>query len=190
MAIWHCGRMVIKPPSPPCSDTPVVLAFSNRRAQKESVGYPYESRHLGHRPTISDLPLKTDLVRAGCHVSKVPPRDSCTVAIERRRRSAKDHQLPSCRPLLVPSYKISLMFGDAALSQPSSTNRSHFRRSILRALYLLPSCTRSLGSSLWLSSASTVTVRLDQLIGYEIRHDAGFGYASLAERAVNGYYLR
>jgi hypothetical protein len=136
--------MVIKPPSPPCSDTPVVLAFSNRRAQKESVGYPYESRHLGNRPTTSDLPLKTDLVRAGCHVSKVPPADSCTVAIERRRRSAKDHQLSSCRPLLVPSYKKSLTFGDAALSQPSSTNRLHFA-----GLYCGPCICCHLAQGVW-----------------------------------------
>jgi hypothetical protein len=29
-------------------------------------------RRFGHRPTTSGLPLETDIVRAGRHVSKVP----------------------------------------------------------------------------------------------------------------------
>ena len=31
-----------------------------------------QSRHFGRRPTASGLPLETDIVRAGRHVSKVP----------------------------------------------------------------------------------------------------------------------
>jgi hypothetical protein len=31
-----------------------------------------QSRHFGRRPTISGLPLETDIVRVGRHVSKVP----------------------------------------------------------------------------------------------------------------------
>ena len=31
-----------------------------------------QSRHFGRRPTTSGLPLETDIVRAGRHVSKVP----------------------------------------------------------------------------------------------------------------------
>jgi hypothetical protein len=31
-----------------------------------------QSRHFGRRPTSSGLPLQTDIVRAGRHVSKVP----------------------------------------------------------------------------------------------------------------------
>ena len=31
-----------------------------------------QSRHFGRRPTTSGLPLKTDIVRAGRHVAKVP----------------------------------------------------------------------------------------------------------------------
>jgi hypothetical protein len=30
------------------------------------------SRHFGRRPTTSGLPLETDIVRVGRHVSKVP----------------------------------------------------------------------------------------------------------------------
>jgi hypothetical protein len=31
-----------------------------------------QSRHFGRRPTTSGLPLETDIVRTGRHVSKVP----------------------------------------------------------------------------------------------------------------------
>ena len=34
-----------------------------------------QSRHFGRRPTTSGLPLETDIVRVGCHVSKVPTPD-------------------------------------------------------------------------------------------------------------------
>ena len=34
-----------------------------------------QSRHCGRRPTTSGLPLQTDIVRAGRHVSKVPDPD-------------------------------------------------------------------------------------------------------------------
>ena len=34
-----------------------------------------QSRHFGRRPTTSGLPLETDIVRAGRHVSNVPTRD-------------------------------------------------------------------------------------------------------------------
>jgi hypothetical protein len=37
-------------------------------------------REIGFRPTTSGLPLETDIVRAGRHVSKVPTTDSCTAA--------------------------------------------------------------------------------------------------------------
>jgi hypothetical protein len=40
---------------------------------EESVMSPMgHSRHFGRRPTTSGLPLETDIVRAGRHVSKVP----------------------------------------------------------------------------------------------------------------------
>jgi hypothetical protein len=39
-----------------------------------------QSRHFGRRPTTSGLPLETDIVRVGRHVSKVPFPDSCTAA--------------------------------------------------------------------------------------------------------------
>ena len=39
-----------------------------------------QSRHFGRRPTTSGLPLETDVVRAGRHVSKVPHPDSCSAA--------------------------------------------------------------------------------------------------------------
>ena len=41
---------------------------------------PGQSRHFGYRPTTSGLPLETDIVRAGRHVSKVPLPDSCAAA--------------------------------------------------------------------------------------------------------------
>ena len=34
-----------------------------------------QSRHFGHRPTTSGLPLETDIVGGGRHVSKVPRTD-------------------------------------------------------------------------------------------------------------------
>jgi hypothetical protein len=34
-------------------------------------------RHFGRRPTTSGLPLETDIVRAGRHVSKVPSPNLC-----------------------------------------------------------------------------------------------------------------
>ena len=39
-----------------------------------------QSRHFGRRPTTSGLPLETDIVRAGRHVSKVPRPNSCSAA--------------------------------------------------------------------------------------------------------------
>jgi hypothetical protein len=39
---------------------------------------PGQSRHFGLRPTTSGLPLETDIVRAGRHVSKVPKADVAT----------------------------------------------------------------------------------------------------------------
>ncbi|WP_213290404.1 hypothetical protein, partial [Bradyrhizobium sp. sGM-13] len=35
----------------------------------------HQSRHFGRRPTTSGLPLETDMVRVGRHVSKVPDAD-------------------------------------------------------------------------------------------------------------------
>ena len=40
--------------------------------------YPHglgQSRHFARRPTTSGLPLETDIVRAGRHVSRVPTGD-------------------------------------------------------------------------------------------------------------------
>ena len=39
-----------------------------------------QSRHFGRRPTTSGLPLETDIVTAGRHVSKVP-----TTKVQARR---------------------------------------------------------------------------------------------------------
>ena len=40
-----------------------------------------QSRHFGRRQTTSGLPLETDIVRAGRHVSKVPHPDVPTRAL-------------------------------------------------------------------------------------------------------------
>jgi hypothetical protein len=45
------------------------------RGAKTAMG---QSRHFACRPTTSGLPLETDIVRAGPHVSKAPGRDSRT----------------------------------------------------------------------------------------------------------------
>ena len=59
-----------------------------------------QSRHLGRRPTTSVLPLETDLVRAGRHVSNVPEAeiaiasfDHLVGAGEHRRRHGKPDRL-------------------------------------------------------------------------------------------------
>jgi hypothetical protein len=41
----------------------------------DHIQIPGQSRHFGHRPATSGLPLETDIVRAGRHVSKVPMSD-------------------------------------------------------------------------------------------------------------------
>ena len=41
----------------------------------QSMSAKGQSRHFGRRPTTSGLPLETDIVRAGRHVSKVPQHE-------------------------------------------------------------------------------------------------------------------
>jgi predicted Zn finger-like uncharacterized protein len=49
---------------------------------------PHRSRHFGRRPTTSGLPLETDIVRAGRHVSKVPIGDISLLRVGRRPRAS------------------------------------------------------------------------------------------------------
>ena len=59
-----------------CSGSNVVMLRpscpnSTRRCEALMSAWGH-SRHFGRRPTTSGLPLETDIVRAGRHVSKVP----------------------------------------------------------------------------------------------------------------------
>jgi hypothetical protein len=47
-------------------------SFGTRNSARWEMTAEGQSRHLGRRPTISGLPLETDIVTVGRHVSKVP----------------------------------------------------------------------------------------------------------------------
>jgi hypothetical protein len=52
--------------------TTIPLAKVRESVSGQPMSAAGQSRHFGRRPTTSGLPLETDIVRVGRHVSKVP----------------------------------------------------------------------------------------------------------------------
>jgi hypothetical protein len=82
-----------------------------------------QSRHFRRRPTTSGLPLETDIVRAGRHVSKVPCVDGSGLA--RAFFTVLQHW--SLQPCVRPLMRFTLPLAIMPSADQVPTNNSHSR---------------------------------------------------------------
>ena len=80
-------------------------------------------REIGFRPTTSGLPLETDIVRAGRHVSKVPFPDSCIAAKQTLFNHfvrAGEHRCRQIEEERLGGFQIGTWSASAPADQPAS----------------------------------------------------------------------